>query len=134
MSNMKSSKRRLFYLLLTVMVLGAIINIVYAVNEELYKTLNFYQTWFLVIVAVLFIVNEIKNRNKSEANFENQEESSFAKSITLVRKKLIAFTGLGISLIGCLLFATLDSPLLGSIISSSGLLIIYYATYLFSKK
>ncbi|GLU55659.1 hypothetical protein Dfri01_51200 [Dyadobacter frigoris] len=113
------------------MAFGAVINVIYAVDEELYKTLHLYLKWALVIVALLMIVNEIRNWNKPEANFENQAK---ANTITLGRKKLISMVGLGISLIGLVLFATLDSPLPGSIITSSGLLILYYTLYLFVKK
>lgn len=113
------------------MAFGAIVNVIYAVNEDLYKTLHLYLQWALVIVALLMVVNEIVNWNKQETNFENQDK---ANTITLGRKKLISLTGLGISLIGLVLFTTLKSPLLGSIMTSGGLLILYYTLYFSVKK
>lgn len=128
---MKSYKRTLIFLFLTIMAFGAIVNVIYAVNEDLYKTLHLYLQWALVIVALLMVVNEIVNWNKQETNFENQDK---ANTITLGRKKLISLTGLGISLIGLVLFTTLKSPLLGSIMTSGGLLILYYTLYFSVKK
>lgn len=113
------------------MAFGAVINVIYAVNEELYKTLHLYLKWALAVVAILMVVNEIRNWNKPEVDFENQVK---ANTITLGRKKLISMVGLGISLIGLVLFVKLDSPLPGSIVTSSGLLILYYTFYLFVKK
>lgn len=113
------------------MAFGAVINVIYAVDEDLYKTLHLYLKWTLAILAILIIVNEIRNWNKPETNFENQVK---ANTITLGRKKLLTMVGLSISLLGLVLFATLDSPLPGSIITSGGLLILYYTLYLFVKK
>ena len=128
---MKSYKRTLIYLFLAVVVFGTIINVIYQVDDELYSTLRVYQKWGLVIVALLIIVNEIRNWNKPETNFENDATTN---SINFGRKKLISMAGLAISLTGFVLFVILDSPLPGSIITSSGLLILYYALYLFVKK
>ena len=113
------------------MTFGAIVNVIYAVDEDLYRTLHLYLKWALVVVALLMVVNEIVNWNKPERNFENQVK---ANTITLGRKKLMSMVGLGISLIGLLLFATLNSPFPGSIVTSGGLLILYYSLYLFVKK
>ncbi|WP_159468114.1 hypothetical protein [Dyadobacter sp. 3J3] len=131
---MKVSKKVLFYLFLAVMVFGAIINIIYPLNEDLYSNLHSYQKWFLIGIAILTIVNEIRNWNKPNVNFENQQENASANSITLGRKKIIAMVGMGIALIGLVLLLALDSPLPGSITTSGGLLILYYSMYLFWKK
>lgn len=128
---MKSYKRTLIYLFLIIIAFGAVSNVIYAVNEDLYKTLHLYLKWALVIVALLMVVNEIRSWNKPETNFENQVKTN---TITLGTKKLISMVGLGISLIGLIFFATLDSPLPGSIITSGGLLILYYSLFLFVKK
>ena len=57
---MSSNKRIWFYLFLVLMASGAVINVVYAINEELYKTLQVYERWFFIIFAVLFMANEIR--------------------------------------------------------------------------
>lgn len=128
---MKSYKRTLIYLFLTIMTFGAIINVIYAVNENLYKALHLYLKWALVIVALLIVTNEIVNWNKPVTNFENKDN---ANTLSLGRKKLISLVGLGICLVGLILFATLDYPLPGSIITSVGLFILYYTLYLSVKK
>jgi hypothetical protein len=130
---MSSNKRIWFNLFLVLMVSGAILNVVYAINEELYKTLQVYQRWFLIIFAVLFMANEIRVWNKPVVHSKNEEGSSVVNPVSLRRQKFIAFTGLGVSLIGFLLLVTLDSRLPGSLITSSGLLIMSYGLYMANK-
>jgi hypothetical protein len=130
---MSSNKRIWFYLFLGLMASGAVINVVYAINEELYKTLQVYERWFFIIFAVLFMANEIRVWNKPVVHSKNEEGGSVVNPVSLRRLRFMAFTGLGVSLIGFLFLAILDSQLPGSLITSSGLLIMCYGLYLANK-
>ncbi|MCF0058051.1 hypothetical protein [Dyadobacter sp. CY356] len=127
---MKSYKRTLIILFLMVMAFGVITDVIYEVNSALYQTLHIFQKWAFVLIALLIVINEVRIWNKPEENFNNHVETNEA---TLGRRKTLSFVGMGISLLGIILFATLNSPLPGSIVTSCGLLIIIPFIYLSEK-
>ena len=130
-TDMKSYKRTLIILFLMVMALGLITDVIYEGNTSVYQTLHIFQKWAFVLIALLMVINEIRIWNAPEENLSEPVEINEA---TLSGRKTLSFVGMGISIIGIILFTTLNQPLPGSIITSSGLLILYYTLYLSVKK